>query len=68
MSPVHRKVGAEQDLARLPPKEGMSLIRTAAEQNLDVIEFLTRLAQARAPEDVPPPLAWNDTASARHSS
>ena len=32
----------------------MSLIRTAAQQNLDVIEFLTRLARAPTPEDVPP--------------
>ena len=46
----------------------MSLIRTAAEQKLDVIEFLTRFAWARAPEDVPPPFALNDTASTRHSS
>jgi len=32
----------------------MSLIRTAAQQNLYVIEFLTRLARAPTPADVPP--------------
>jgi hypothetical protein len=32
----------------------MSLIRTAAQQILDAIEFLTRLARAPTPEDVPP--------------
>ena len=46
---------AEQDLAGAATQARMmSLIRTAAQQNLDVIEFLTRLARAPTPEDVPP--------------
>jgi len=53
---VNRKVWGGNRTWRGAATQGrmMSLIRTAAQQNLDVIEFLTRLARAPTPAEVPP--------------
>ncbi|MHB1987135.1 MAG: IS66 family transposase [Acidimicrobiales bacterium] len=53
---VNRKVWGGNRTWRGAATQGrmMSLIRTAAQQNLDVIEFLTGLARAPTPAEVPP--------------
>ncbi len=53
---VNRKVWGGNRTWRGAVTQGrmMSLIRTAGQQNLDVIEFLARLARAPTPADAPP--------------
>jgi len=52
---VNRKVWGGNRTWRGAVTQGrmMSLIRTAGQQNLDVIEFLARLARAPTPADAP---------------
>jgi hypothetical protein len=53
---VNRKVWDGNRTWRGAATQGkmLSLIRTAVQQNLDVIEFLTRLARALTPAEVLP--------------